>query len=131
MIISDQLKDLAIRSAEEYMYYSTSGNQVKTVALVGDADQILKDYPNVKGGNFGNRFFQRLKRIFRFLDMEWMRATQLSQSGQIEFINSRSKELGISAEKYMNQYREEIEKQFHLGLFVPSNFYSLFKEYLD
>lgn len=131
MIISDQLKDLAIRSAEEYNYYSTSGSQVKTVTLVGDADQILKDYPNVKGGNFGNRFFQRLKRIFRFLDMEWMRATQLSQSGQIEFIKMRSKELGISPMEYMDKYKDEIAKQFHLGLFVPTNFYSVFKEYLE
>jgi len=129
--ISDELKNLSYQSADEFTYYSTSGTLSKKVELVGSTDQILKDYPNVKGGNYGNRFAQRLKRILNFMDLSWMRSKQFLESGQIEFVKKRAAELNITTKEYMSKNRSEIENQFNLTAFNISGFQRKYEKFLD
>jgi len=113
LTVSDKLVSLAEESDSTMIYYSvTAGKKKKTSFL--DEDLIIKNYPNCKDTDSfyqGRRIYRRLLRNFESMGVsKWMRPNSLVDSGKIDFINTRSKELGITALEYI--YDPECVKEF-------------------
>ncbi len=113
LIVSDKLVSLAKESNDTMIYYSVTAGKEKRVPFL-DEDLIIKNYPNCQETNSfyqGRRIYRRLLRNFESMGIsKWMKPNSLVDSGKIDFINTRSKELGITAKEYI--YNPECVKEF-------------------
>lgn len=83
-------------------------------------DLIVKPYSNV----VSDGDYQKGKRIWRKLDFD--------SSGMIDYINTRSKELGISGEEFVySDYADEVRYRYDYNLNAQKkSFCKKFGEYL-
>lgn len=101
--VSDRLVELAKETDKTYTYYSIVNSKEYQLE---DEGFIIKRYKNCKSDvsefQRGRRIYQKLSRNFANKDVkEFMKPNSLTVSGMIDFINSRSQELGMTAEEYL------------------------------
>lgn len=104
--VSDKLLSIAKQSDKETNYYSLTGYQEKVVKFLNE-DLIVKNYPNVvdNSDDFqrGRRIYRKATRSLSYLGVPWMRPNYLFESGKINAINERAKELNISSESLLHR----------------------------
>ena len=69
-------------------------------------------------------------KIFSFLDQEWMNARYVKLSGEVDFINRRARELGISNKQFVYDHYNELRDKYR----VTSNmalYWSQNRDYLE
>jgi hypothetical protein len=102
--VSDKLIELAKETEQTYTYYPVGGS--KETKLEDDGGFVIKRYYNCKSDvnafQRGRRIYQKMSRVFGKNDLnEFMKPNSLVVSGMIDFINRRSKELGMKGEEYL------------------------------
>ena len=134
LTVSSKLVALAEESNEEREYCSLSKER-KFPFL--NEDLIVKNYPNCKSDGAyqkGKRIYHRVKRNFKEIGVDqYMKPKSLLDSGKIDYINTRSKELGITAKEfiYTPEYAEEVRYRFGYDLQqFKSSFVKKYGEYL-
>ena len=136
--VSDKLVHLAHQSADEKKYYQRheeDGDVYYTeIEYLPDEDLILKNYPNVQKGvsafQLGRRLINKILRIAKIVDAEYLTTTVIITSGKINFIKERCEELKISGEEFLySDHINEVNKQFDCTL-VRSSFYRMYGEHL-
>ena len=119
LTISSKLVGLAEESNIE-MEYCSLAKERKFPFL--NEDLIIKNYPNCRLNdpyNKGRRIYNRVKRNFTEIGIDkFMKPKSLVDSGRIDYINTRSKELGITAREfiYTPEYAEEVRYRFGYDL---------------
>ena len=132
--ISDQLVKYIEDSISENVYYSSTGNQLKTMPLV-DKGYVIKDYPNTKEGTSafakGRIIYNGIARSLKYVGvLDYMSANSIYESGKIWMIKNRSRELNISSRDYVySDYIKEVEYQFGCKI-VKSVFWLKYEDHL-
>ena len=132
--ISKELVNLAEASADENYYYTIGQRDLKVEFVEKDNNTIMKNYPTVKldvsEHQKGRRIFNKVKRNFSQLGYPYLNASNLVNSGKVDFINRESEKLGISAHDYLfSNHIEEVNEQYG-GKIVRSVFERVYKDYL-
>ena len=119
LTVSSKLIALAKESNEKMEYISPNiGREFPFI----NEDLIIKNYPNCRSDdayNRGKRIYSRVKRNFEAMGIDkYMKPRSLFDSGKIDYINTRSKELGITAKEfiYTPKYAEEVKYRFGYDL---------------
>lgn len=121
LTVSSKLVSLAEKSNEEMVYYSVASNGSRKFPFL-DEDLIIKNYPNCRSDEAyqkGKRIYGRVKRNFEVIGIDkYMKPRSLFDSGKIDYINSRCKELEITAREfiYTPEYAEEVRYRFGYDL---------------
>ena len=131
--VSDTLVKFARAASEEQFYYSVTNTMSRRVAFKNE-NLIIKNYPNVEDSidefQEGRRIYRKFYRLFSYLEMPWLRINDITDSGKIDYINTRSKELGISAKEFLySPYIEEVNTKFDCKI-VQTLFLRKFSKYL-
>lgn len=132
--VSDKLIKYIEDSIDEHVYYSSSGNQTKTMPLV-DKGYVIKDYPNTKEGTSafakGRIIYNGIARSLKYVGaLSYMSANSIHESGKIWMIKERSKELGISTKDYVySNHIKEVEYRFNCKI-VRSVFWLKYEDHL-
>lgn len=119
--VSPELLSLAEQSNETKIYYSNSGDGKKTMPLLNE-DLIVKGYPNIQTDDVfqqSRRIYNRVKRNFDALGVsKYMKPKSIIESGKIDYINSRCKKLGITAEEFIStkEYTDEFKYRFEFDV---------------
>ena len=117
--VSSKLVALAEESDKENIYYSLV--KERRFPFLNEY-LIIKNYPNCRQDdpyNKGKRIYHRVKRNFKEIGVDkYMKPKSLVDSGKIDYINTRSKELGITAKEfiYTPEYAEEVRYRFGYDL---------------
>ena len=132
LTVSSKLIGLAEESNIE-MEYCSLAKERKFPFL--NEDLIIKNYPNSRMNdpyNKGRRIYNRVKRNFNEIGIDkYMKPKSLVDSGKIDYINTRSKELGITAKEfiYNKDYAKEVRYRF--GYDLTQYKFSFMKKYGD
>lgn len=136
LIVSDKLVELAKLSDATMEYYAVNKDKIKTFPYLDD-HTIVKNFHNCKSemDSYGQsrRIYRRLIRNFEYLGVEqWMSASSLEESGKIDFIQTRSKELGITPKEFIfSEYADEVDYKYETNLKkLKVSYYKKFEEYL-
>lgn len=136
LIVSDKLVELAKKTDETLEYYAVKAGSLKTYRLE-DEGYIIKNFHNCESAvsdfQRGRRIYTKLIRSFEYLGVaEWMKPNSLVESGKIEYINTRSKELGITGKEFIySEYASEIMHRYEYNMpRLRAPYYSKFGEYL-
>ena len=123
--MSSQLHSYADLSNETFEYHpmQIEGKRHKLVNLVENG-RIIKgnSLQRLEGKEIDvKRLYQRMKKVFAFLDLPYMRLNMLYISGQIHHINERAKEMGMSGRDYLyTPESKEFWKMYPTGIQVLS-----------
>jgi len=132
--ISDKLIEYAKDCNEAMEYYSITNTMSKKMSFK-PAPTIIKEYPNIREDvdehQKGIRIYNKLVRSFKYLGIyDWMKANALIESGMIDMINERAKQLKMTGKEYLySSYVEELEEQYSKHI-VRSQFYLKVKDFL-
>ena len=136
LTVSDKLIELANISDTTMEYYAVNRDKIRVLPYL-DEDIIVKNFHNCKTEmdpyGQGRRIYRRLMRNFEYLGVEqWMSASSLEESGRINFIKNRSKELGISPKEFIfSDYVDEIDYKYETNLKkLKVSYFKKFEEYL-
>ena len=113
-VISDELKNYALNSANTYEYVAMTGDEERINNLVGD--NIIKNYPNTVSTSDKSAHKRLYTSILRVMQRKGLDLTinDIVESGKIHMIKTRAAELGISSKEYVNSpYIKEVETQFN------------------
>ena len=134
IIVSDQLIKYIEESIAEDKYYSSSGNQIKTMPLVNKG-YVIKEYPNTKEGTSafakGRIIYNGIARSLKYVGaLSYMSANSIFESGKICMIKKRAAELGMNVKDYVySDYIREVEHQFGCKI-VKSVFWLKYEDHL-
>lgn len=134
IIVSNELIKYIEDSIAEDKYYSSSGNQIKTMPLINKG-YVIKEYPNTKEGTSafakGRIIYNGIARSLKYVGaLSYMSANSICESGKIWMIKQRAAELGISAKDYVySVYIREVEHQFGCKI-VKSVFWLKYEDHL-
>lgn len=114
--VSDAFIYYAKQSKEEEYYYSMTNNRSRKVQFLDDGT-IVKRYVNVMLNdtkNNGRRIYNKIIRSLDYLGVgDYMSPNSIIDSGMIDFINRRCRELNINANEYLrSDYIDEVNAQF-------------------
>lgn len=129
--ISDKLLEIIEACKIEDKYYSITGKNTSEMPLIDDG-HIIKKYPNNVSSNArrnGRNIYVACKRIFEFLDISWLTPNDITTSGKIHMIRTRSKELEITAKEYIYKYINEVENQYDSKI-IKNRFLTEYESYL-
>lgn len=136
LTVSNKLVELAKETDSTLEYYAVKASSLRKFTLL-DEGYIIKNYSNCESSvsdyQKGRRIYSKLLRSFEFLGVaKWMRPNSLVESGKIEYINTRSKELGISGKEFVySEYASEIDHRYEYDLKrLRAPYYKKFGEYL-
>ena len=136
LTISDKLVELAEKSNKTTDYYAVKGASSKMFSFL-DENLIVKNMYNCMSGtdtfNKGQRIYRRLLRNFEYLGIsKWMKASSLENSGIIDYINTRCKELKITAKEFLySDYVKEVDYKYDTNLKAnKALFYRKYEKYL-
>lgn len=114
-----KLCELGLQAAGTSVYYSVNENSEEY--KLEKSDKVVKDFINVKYADdelkAGRRIYSKLKRALNYVDAGYLTPKDLQNSGIVDFINTRSNELGITNMEYLNQRgtKREIEERFNIN----------------
>lgn len=133
VVISKELMNIIEKCIEEKRYYSVSNKQQKIVNLL-DRGYIIKDYPNSADDTSdyqkGRKLYNGLSRALKSIDLDYINAGDIYDSGRIHMIKTKAKERNMSVKDYVYSNNiSEIEKQYDTR-FVRSMFWTKYKDYL-
>ena len=132
--LSNKLLKIISDCVIEDKYYSISGNGTKVMPLL-DKGFVIKDYPNarvdVSDFQAGRKIYNSITRILNYFDVgSFMTANSVFESGKIQMIKERAKELNMSCKDYIySQYIVEVEKKYNSKI-VRSIFCLKYADYL-
>lgn len=131
--ISNRLVTIINDCIVETKYYSITGTNAKTMPLI-DRGYIIKDYPNARADitEFfaGRKIYNGIMRILNYFDAGYMTANSVYESGKLDMIKIRSKELGVSTKEYIySDTIKEVEKKYDFKI-VRSTFWLKYEEIL-
>ena len=132
--LSNRLLKIISDCVVEDKYYSISGNGTKVMPLL-DKGFVIKDYPNAKidvsDFQSGRKIYNSITRILNYFDVgEFMTANSIFESGKIQMIKERAKELGMTCKDYIySNYIEEVENKYNNKV-VRSIFWLKYADYL-
>lgn len=139
LTVSDKLIELAKLTDETYVYHTVSKTNSKEYMLE-DEGYLIKKYHNCKDGaneeQRGRRIYKKLFRNFeeKLEVKDYMKSNSLITSGMIDFINTRAKELEITAKDYLfskeNHVLEVKERYGYDMKRLRKMFYAKYEEYL-
>ena len=115
--VTDKLVALAEESSKTYIYYPIKANSKKECTFK-DEKWILKRYCNVSDDmdleREGRRIYRQFRKCAEYLDVPYLKPKDLIKSGRIHYINTRCKELGMTAEAVLNDYKylNEVNQRF-------------------
>ena len=121
LTVSDKLVNIALEASTTKIYYSTNGSG-KQMPFLDEKDKIVKNYPNCQNDANafyqGRRIYSKITRAFSFLEVdEWMKPNAIFDSGQIDYINTRAKELGMSGKDFIySEYIKEVDYRYGSNL---------------
>jgi len=135
--VSDKLIEIAKESAIKYDYTAVTQNEIKTIPFWEDeySDLIVKNYPNcstdVSSFQKGRRIYNKITRNFKMLGIDqWMKPNSLAESGKIDFVKTRAKELGITPYNYLYSYHvNELIEKYDCSINIL--FYKKYKDILE
>ena len=132
--LSNRLLKIISDCVVEDKYYSISGNGTKVMPLV-DKGFVIKDYPNARGDvsdfQLGRKIYNSISRILNYFDVcEFMTANSIAESGKLQMIKEKAKELNMTCKDYIySNYIIEVEKKFNSKI-VRSIFWLKYDDYL-
>lgn len=122
--ISDMLLKIILDCKSETYYIALKGDGINTP--LKDTGRIFKDHMNTKDEvsdyQLGRRVYTHMRRCMDYLGLlNVISPADISTSGVISFIKTMAEERGISAEEYLNNFKQEINDQFNIKI-VPYSF---------
>lgn len=132
--LSDTLLNIISECLEEDTYYSLTGNGSKRMPLFYKG-YIIKDYPNTKEGvsefQIGRKLYNGITRTLNYFGvLDYMSANSITESGKLNMIKSRAKELGMTSREYIySDYITEVEKKYNCKI-VKSTYWIKYQDYL-
>lgn len=136
LTVSDKLIELARISDVTMEYYAVNKDKIRILPYLAES-AIVKNFHNCKtemdSYGQGRRIYRRLIRNFEYLGVDqWMSASSLEESGKIDFIKMRTKELGITPKEFIfSDYVDEIDYKYETNLRkVKVSYFKKFEEYL-
>lgn len=132
--LSDKLLKIIDNCIIEDKYYSISGNGTKVMPLV-DKGYVIKDYPNARSdvSDFqrGRKIYNSITRILNYFDvLDFMTANSVAESGKLQMIKDRAKELGITCKDYIySSFISEVEEKYNSKI-VRSIYWLKYADYL-
>ena len=132
--LSNRLLKIISDCVVEDKYYSITGNATKVMPLL-DKGFVVKDYPNARADvsdfQAGRKIYNSITRILNYFDVgNFMTANSVFESGKIDMIKERAKELGMSCRDYIySNHIEEVEKKYNNKV-VRSIFWLKYADYL-
>lgn len=132
--LSNRLLKIISDCVVEDKYYSISGSGTKVMPLV-DKGFVIKDYPNARGDvsdfQLGRKIYNSISRILNYFDVcEFMTANSIAESGKLQMIKEKAKELNMTCKDYIySNYIIEVEKKFNSKI-VRSIFWLKYDDYL-
>ena len=131
--VSNELYNLALEANSTLEYYSVVGD---TITQLQNDDLIIKNYMNVLHADdlerASQRILKRINRNVKYLGLEsFLNGTALYESGKIDYIKRRSKQLGISCHEYLSTKKSEVEARYACTIPRENVYYNKYKEYLE
>ena len=132
--LSNRLLKIISDCVIEDKYYSITGNATKVMPLL-DKGFVIKDYPNARADvsdfQVGRKIYNSITRILNYFDVgNFMTANSVFESGKIDMIKERAKELGMSCRDYIySNHIEDVEKKYNNKV-VRSMFWLKYADYL-
>ena len=132
--LSNRLLKIISDCVVEDKYYSITGNATKVMPLL-DKGFVIKDYPNARADvsdfQVGRKIYNSITRILNYFDVgNFMTANSVFESGKIDMIKERAKELGMSCRDYIySNHIEDVEKKYNNKV-VRSMFWLKYADYL-
>lgn len=130
--VSDELIDYAIEADGCLVYRAIHKNALRDFPLT-PGERIYKDNYNVVYDDdeykSGRRLYNRLKKIFEYLGVEFLTIKMLIRSGKLYYIDSRLKELNISIEDYVANYSQELANQYGITRVIKAHVINEYREY--
>ena len=132
--LSNRLLKIIADCKVEDKYYSITGNSTKVMPLL-DKGFVIKDYPNartdVSDFQLGRKVYNSITRILNYFDvLDFMTANSVFESGKLQMIKERAKELNMSCKDYIySSYISEVEKKYNSKI-VRSIYWLKYEDYL-
>ena len=132
--LSNKLLKIISDCIIEDKYYSISGNGTKVMPLL-DKGFVIKDYPNARSdvSDFqrGRKIYNSITRILNYFDvLDFMTANSVAESGKLQMIKDRAKELGITCKDYIySSFISEVEEKYNSKI-VRSIYWLKYADYL-
>ena len=114
--VSDEFIQLAKVADTTKEYYGVgSAKQIKRTLL--DEGYIVKDYANVRSNasdfNRGRNIYRAVARNLKYLDMDYMSATTIVESGKLYMIKTKAQELGMTNKDFIySKHIGEVAEQY-------------------
>ena len=111
---STMLCEIGIESANTFSYYPLTGKMEREGKFI-DSDKVIKDVNNIRTTpNPGRRIYFKLLRSIKYLGIEsFFDPNALQDSGMMDMVISRSKELNISERQYVYEHIDEINNRYN------------------
>ncbi len=132
--VSNKLKNIAYESARETSYWSLSA-EPHEFKLAETDDTIVKNYVSARPGadsfRMGKRIYTKFNRIMSYLGFDYLRPSNIVNSGKVNFIKENAEKIGITPKQYLySDHIKELNKQFGDNT-VRSIFYRKNEAYLQ
>lgn len=130
--VSNKLLDIIKDCIDVDVYYGTTGRSFP----MNNNGYVIKNYCNTENaeGSFqaGRRIYNSIKRTLTLIDKNNIIIPgNIFESGKIDMIKTRSKELGMSATEYIqSEYINEVEEKYDCKI-VSSYYLKKYEGYLD
>lgn len=136
--ISEQLCRLASDAAMEKYFYPNNGEGAKSgdrIKFLVDDTLILKNHP--KSGicagpaTIAQRLRSKILRTAMIVDAPYLNPTVIINSGRLNYVLERSKELGITGKEFVkSEHLEELNLQFNCRI-NKAHFLIKYRDYLE
>jgi hypothetical protein len=133
--ISDKLKNVIYDCIVEDRYYCNTGKAEKIMPLI-DRGYVIKYYPNIKEETSeyqrGRQIYNATQRALQYIGVyPNVSINQIYESGKLNMIKVRAKELGINCIDYINSEKiKEVEEKYNCTI-IKKACIMKYENYLD
>lgn len=135
--VSDKLVAFAVESNSTYKYTAVDGKGKKVIALRQE-DFIIKSYPNaadefeVSDFAKGRKIYRKFRRARNSIEREWIKPSNLIDSGIIHLIKEYAKKEGIASTEVVYKHPEIITNQYDYNIVkYRTTFIKKYKQFLE
>jgi hypothetical protein len=135
--VSDKLVAFAVESNSTYKYIAVDGKGKKVIALRQE-DFIIKSYPNaadefeVYDFAKGRKIYRKFRRARNYIEREWIKPSNLIDSGIIHLIKEYAKKEGIAPTEVVYKHPEIITNQYDYNIVkYRTTFIKKYKQFLE